>query len=432
MFKRLESTRFHAFVILVIFIVLAALVLFQTPGEWPGSQLSRAWIIGILAVSLALLLLSGHRYHALYLDELNQREDRFRSTFEQAAVGVAHVSTAGKFLEINERFCEIVGYSKSEMLELTFQDITHRDDLDTDLAHVQELLEGKSRSYSMEKRYLRKDGEYVWVNLTVSLLRDDTGQPRWFVSVVEDITEHKLAAASVEMYQRRLQGLLAEQGHAAEKDRERISWTLHDGAAQNLASALIKLDLIGSHLPGPENQAGLKEVSRLLRQCILEINSMSADLNPPALSELGLAAAIREWMANNVQGRHAITAELVDLRDDDKREHTDSTVRLLLFRNACELLTNAVSHAQATQIRVSLREVGDNLVLEVCDNGIGCFPEEALRNSREGVGLFAIQECMAELGGGLKIESVPGHGFSATMILPVQVPVKDQLIHRTG
>jgi chemotaxis protein methyltransferase CheR len=126
-------------------------------------------------------------------ENLLKSEERFRVTFEQAAVGIAHVSPDGHFLRLNQKFCDIVGYSYDEMRNLTFQKITHPDDLETDLVSVHRLLEGKDKAYSMEKRYICKDGEIVWVNLTVSILLDDIGKPHYFVSVVEDITKRKMA-----------------------------------------------------------------------------------------------------------------------------------------------------------------------------------------------------------------------------------------------
>ena len=84
------------------------------------------------------------------------------------------------------------------MLARTFQEITHPEDLEADLEYVRQLLAGEAESYSMEKRHFRKDGEIVWVNLTVSLLREDTGEPRWFVCVVEDITSEKQAELRIQ------------------------------------------------------------------------------------------------------------------------------------------------------------------------------------------------------------------------------------------
>jgi len=121
--------------------------------------------------------------------DLSESESRFRATFEQAAVGIAHVDPNGQFLRLNQKFCDIVGYSQKEMLELTFQDITHPEDLETDLDSFQQLLGGASDSYTIEKRYIRKDGTIVWVNLTVKILRQEDNSPRWFVSVVQDVSD---------------------------------------------------------------------------------------------------------------------------------------------------------------------------------------------------------------------------------------------------
>ena len=131
-------------------------------------------------------------------EALVENERQFRATFEQAAVGVAHVAPDGKFIRINQKFCDIVGYTHTEMLDRTFQDITHPNDLDADLGYVQQMLADEISTYSMEKRYFRKDGSIVWVNLTVSLLWEDLGEPKFFISVVEDITERRRAEEALE------------------------------------------------------------------------------------------------------------------------------------------------------------------------------------------------------------------------------------------
>ena len=124
-------------------------------------------------------------------DKLKISEKLFRATFEQAAVGIAHVSPDGDFLRINRKFCDIVGYSHDEMLSRNLKDITHPDDLDADLDNVQQVLEGEIDTYSMNKRYYHKDGPIVWINLTVSLVLDEVGEPDYFVSVIQDISERK-------------------------------------------------------------------------------------------------------------------------------------------------------------------------------------------------------------------------------------------------
>ena len=124
---------------------------------------------------------------------MGESEQRFRATFEQAAVGVAHVGADGRFLQLNQKFCDITGYSQKEMSALTFQDITYPQDLDKDLAYMYELLDGSRNTYAMEKRYIRKDSSIVWVNLTGSVIRKQSGEADWFVAIVEDISQRKSA-----------------------------------------------------------------------------------------------------------------------------------------------------------------------------------------------------------------------------------------------
>ncbi len=124
-------------------------------------------------------------------------EERFRSTFENAAIGMAIVNPAGQFVRVNQALCKLVGYAAAELLQLDFQTITHPDDLDSDLSQVQALLDNQITSYAMEKRYLRHDGSSVWVQLDVSLVRDAEGTPLHFLSQIQDIDARKAAEAQL-------------------------------------------------------------------------------------------------------------------------------------------------------------------------------------------------------------------------------------------
>ncbi len=129
---------------------------------------------------------------------LRESEESFlRATFEQAAVGTAHVGLDGRFLRINPRFCDFVGYSREEMLARTFLDITHPDDLQTDLEYTRRLMAGELQTCSWEKRYVRKDGSILWGELTTSLVRGDAGEPKYFIRFVGDITRRKEAEATL-------------------------------------------------------------------------------------------------------------------------------------------------------------------------------------------------------------------------------------------
>src|SRR4051812_38089327 len=126
-------------------------------------------------------------------EQTRRSEERFRATFEQAAVGMAHVGLDGRWLYVNQKLCTIVGYSHNELMELTFQEITHPDDLKLDLDYLRRLLANEKTTYSIQKRYICKDGSAVWINLTVSLARKPDRQPDYLISVVEDITPRKKA-----------------------------------------------------------------------------------------------------------------------------------------------------------------------------------------------------------------------------------------------
>ncbi|MGH3086951.1 MAG: PAS domain S-box protein [Rubrobacteraceae bacterium] len=124
---------------------------------------------------------------------LRESEERFRAAFDSAAIGMGMVSPEGRWLRVNRPLCEIVGYSEPELLELTFQDITHPDDLEKDLRWVERVLRGDIRAYQLEKRYIRKDGRIVWILLSVALVRDDRDNPLYFISQIQDITQSKRA-----------------------------------------------------------------------------------------------------------------------------------------------------------------------------------------------------------------------------------------------
>lgn len=135
--------------------------------------------------------------------ERNRAERVFRSTFEQAAVGIAHTAPEGWWLRVNQKLCDMLGYTLEELHQRTFEDLTHPDDLEANREHVNRLLGGEVDTFSMEKRYVRKDGSLLWANLTASLVRDDRGEPEYFIAVVEDIDSRKRAEEALKESQER-------------------------------------------------------------------------------------------------------------------------------------------------------------------------------------------------------------------------------------
>ena len=128
---------------------------------------------------------------------LRESEERFSSAFEYASIGMAIVALDGHWLRVNWALSELVGFSEEELLQKTFQDITHPEDLESDLQHVHQLLAGEIHSYQMEKRYIHKLGHVIWVLLSVSLVQDHEGKPLYFISQIQDITERKQAEESL-------------------------------------------------------------------------------------------------------------------------------------------------------------------------------------------------------------------------------------------
>jgi|AGTN01.2.fsa_nt_gi PAS domain S-box/PAS domain S-box len=122
---------------------------------------------------------------------LRESEEKYRAIFEQSAVGIARVRPDGVFIEVNRKYCDILGYSREELLGKNYVEITYPQDLEKSKSHVSRLLDGKIGFYTIEKRYMRKDGLAVWVSLSVSLVRGEDGEPKYLVPVTEDITERK-------------------------------------------------------------------------------------------------------------------------------------------------------------------------------------------------------------------------------------------------
>lgn len=139
--------------------------------------------------------------------DLRRSEQRFRGTFENAAVGMAHVALDGTWLRVNSKLCEIVGYSRDELLHRSFADITHPDDLQNDWHNARRAINGEIDSYSSEKRYIHKDGSIRWISLSVSLARTPEGDPDYFISVMRDIGERKKALKLLADSERRFRAM---------------------------------------------------------------------------------------------------------------------------------------------------------------------------------------------------------------------------------
>lgn len=197
---------------------------------------------------------------------LRESETLFRHTFDNAPIGIALVSPEGRWLAVNRALPRIVGYSERELLDMTFQDITHPEDLDSDVALLEQVLAGKREGYTLDKRYIHKQGHVVDIQLDVSLKRDPQGRPQFFISQIQDISERKRYEDSLthEAHHDALTGLPNRRYFEDVLDER-----LYSGGASRRRQVLLYLDLDRFKLINDTcgHQAGdrvLREVSRLL------------------------------------------------------------------------------------------------------------------------------------------------------------------------
>ena len=197
-------------------------------------------------------------------DELvRESQFRMRVTFEQAAVGIALVEPDGRWQRVNRRLCDIVGYTEPELMRLTFQDITHPADLQTDLHLLQRLLDHEIPHYSLEKRYIRKDGQTVWINLTVALIRKPNGSPNYFIAIVEDIQGRKDTEDALAALRQQLEHRVQERTVELQQTNDRLAVALHQGqlAARSLATR--EAELVAIIRNAPDAYISMDEAGRV-------------------------------------------------------------------------------------------------------------------------------------------------------------------------
>lgn len=191
---RLEAfTICFATTLMITVIISFGVLYFQDRGQFLGEVEVYLPLILILIPAHAMVMVM----HAFRVEKehIEESEARFRNALEYSAIGMALVSPEGQWLQVNQALCKLLRYPPESLCRLTFQELTHPDDLNADLTQSQELLAGHISSYTLEKRFIRSDGESVWTLLAVSLVRDPNGQPLYFISQIEDINELKQTEA---------------------------------------------------------------------------------------------------------------------------------------------------------------------------------------------------------------------------------------------
>jgi PAS domain S-box-containing protein len=359
---------------------------------------------------------------------LVESEERFRSAFEQAAVGISHTALDGRFLRVNQRNCEMLGYSQEEMLGLTFQQITHPDDLNVELNQLNALLAGQTRTYSIEKRYIRKDHSLVWVNRTVGLVREPTGEPKYLIAVAEDISARKQA-------QEELKKTAAELVRS-NAELERFAYVASHDLQEPLRMVTSYLQLLEQRYRDRLDGAAIEFIDfavdgaarmKTLINDLLAFSRLSThgETFAPTNCETVLERVLADLRLSIVENGARVTHDpLPTLQADPSQMER-------VFQN---LIGNAIKfHGdQPPAIHIGAQRQPGEWLFSVRDNGIGIDPKYFERiflifqrlHTRDkypgtGIGLAISQRIIQRHGGRIWVESRPGQGSIFYFTLPI-------------
>lgn len=327
---------------------------------------------------------------------LRESEERWQRFVADAPVGLVVVGADKRILSANKAFCALTGYSEQEVINNTYALYTHPDDLLRNLQLTEEFLSGQRDGYTYEKRYVRKDGEIIWVSIRASRLAAHGYDTPLLLAVVEDITDRKQALA----------------------ERERISQDLHDNLLQSLYAVGMQLEA-GKLLTGKAPRKSKQHVTQAIRQLnhlVLEVRQFITDLTHRTAPTLDFTVALNQLVASC--SSETRTAPDLDL-DPTALTVVTPAIGEQLLSIAREALSNSVRHASATHRSVSLTKSDGSIRLRVTDNGKGFDPG---RKRRRGLGLANMAARARTIGAQFTLDSAPDRGTSITIDIPTGDP----------
>ncbi|PIK89491.1 histidine kinase [Synechococcus sp. 65AY6A5] len=329
---------------------------------------------------------------------LRQSELSLRGIFEQSALGISIVDRQGRYLKVNPALEEILGYSGAELVNKSFCDLTHPDDLEEDWRLFQEVLNGQRDRYHLEKRYIHRSGKVVWCRLAVSAVRDPEGKNLFIIGISEDITEEKRAELQIQ---------------AALQEKEILLREIHHRVKNNLQiiSSLLRLqaDQIKSH-----------KYARVFKDAGSRIQAMSL-IHEGLYQSNNLAAVdLRQYLHNlisNLFHSYGVNPEIIraSIRAEGIRLNLDEAVLCGLIIN--ELVTNSLKYAfpkgRSGQIDVHFKQTRTYTQLRVSDNGIG-LPSNFDFKETQSLGLQLVATLTDQLQGKIELRNKSGTTFIIT------------------
>ncbi|PJZ56198.1 PAS domain-containing sensor histidine kinase [Leptospira barantonii] len=361
------------------------------------------------------------------LDEIRLSEEKFFNAFYYSGVGMALVSLEGKWLEVNPSISDIIGYSREEILKLTFQDITHPDDLMADLTLLQETLDGKRDTYKMEKRYFHKNGSIIWVLLIVSLVRDIQKKPLFFISQIQDITDRKNMLSALIEKNEALQALsnhLTERNAQLEEFNQIVSHNLRApiGNIFTLSTMLREKD-------GTDKDKLLESLEISAKDLMTTLNDIVEVIKIRRNRNIDKQQVLFKDALSKVQ--NLLSAQIKEMEAEIRTEFEAAPEilypRVYLESILLNLLSNALKYSDPSRKPeisfVSFLE-DKKVFLIVRDNGLGIdlrkYGHQIFKMNKtfhrekegQGIGLFMTKNQIESLGGEITVESSPGKGTS--------------------
>lgn len=361
------------------------------------------------------------------LIELNRRKrieemlqkgaERYRNLFVNSPLGIYRISTDGQILMANPTLIRMLGYSSFD--ELTSTGPKRKDYEPSYLRKkIRDRLEKEGRIRGFETKWRKPDKSIMFVRENARAIRaPDDGTLLYYEGTVEDITEQKKAEKKIQSYQKQLRSLASDLSLAEEQERRRIATMLHDHIGQILAISKIKLGALLQSAANDGFLEQLEEVREHVEQAIQYTRSLTFELSPPILYDLGLESAL-EWLTEQIKEQHGISC---DYETDNTPKPVRDEIRIVLFSAVRELLMNVAKHALAKTAKVTIRRVNENIVVHVADNGTG-FTVSKMNfylDENKGFGLFSIRERLRHLGGQMDVRSAKGRGTRVILTAPL-------------